>query len=733
MSEPCKEMSVISQNELLSTINCLYQRIPPVWPLNAGIAVNPWHFSSNENIEGTLAYWQTFSRANTLPHDLHHSMSSGQLKKVLSVVEFYDKSALTTLNQALFDFYGAQVVNENKLSLYDRWYRNNPAIIATLKSKIDKGIPHISSCYLSTLQGLLNFIQPATIEPLLFNLLTQCFGFASYLAYKSQRNLHIIGELICIRLCYECHYIITHDLDLKLWKQHYLQANVILTKNQRLIKKALKQLEAKEKIYQQSIARHLTFKTDVSHQQVKAQAIFCIDPRSERIRRHLEQAHPSIKTHGVAGFFSIPLSVGFTGSKKTLSCLPAILSSNLHATLKPTKGVESQLTKNIKKTISHHPFLQFQFIEMTGLTDGLALLKATFSRKKTSSKVQVIEALEVANKFTDNVKTNELVNLAESFLRSTSITDFTDDIYIFGHQSDGDNNAEIAHLQCGACGGQSGAYNATVVCEILNSTEIRKGLVSRGLSLPETTQFIPGVHETVTDNLFLTSDTIDAKHKDIQASFITASSVARKEKEASLPSRQFSKSTNQRATERSTHLSFVRTEWGLARNASFIIGPRTLTQAASLEARTFLHDYDHHLDKDGSLLQSIFQGPVLVTSWINLQYYASTVDNQVFGSGNKVTQQVILNGDAIIQGDGGDIRFGLSEQSVFNASTPYHEPLRLSVFIAAPQKVIEEALSKAPEILQLFNNGWLNLLQISCDDHSIKRWSGCQWHSAFPE
>ena len=106
---------------------------------------------------------------------------------------------------------------------------------------------------------------------------------------------------------------------------------------------------------------------------------------------------------------------------------------------------------------------------------------------------------------------------------------------------------------------------------------------------------------------------------------------------------------------RSRDWAQVRPEWGLANNAAFIATPRERTRGLNLGGRTFLHNYDAKLDAEKSTLELIMVAPMVVASWINLQYYGSTVNNRLFGSGNKVLHNVVGT-FGVWQGNGGDLR-----------------------------------------------------------------------------
>lgn len=173
--------------------------------------------------------------------------------------------------------------------------------------------------------------------------------------------------------------------------------------------------------------------------------------------------------------------------------------------------------------------------------------------------------------------------------------------------------------------------------------------------------------------------------------------------------------------------SEVRPEWALARNAAFIAARRERTRTLNLAGRTFLHDYDWRTDPDRSILGLILNAPMVVASWINLQYFASTVDNEQFGCGTKALHNRI-GAVGVVLGNGGDLRTGLALQSVQAADGRwYHEPLRLQVIVEAPPAQIDSVLAASPAVLDLIGNGWVRLFALDPDSTTLWRWQRDGW------
>ena len=145
-----------------------------------------------------------------------------------------------------------------------------------------------------------------------------------------------------------------------------------------------------------------------------------------------------------------------------------------------------------------------------------------------------------------------------------------------------------------------------------------------------------------------------------------------------------------------------------------------------LDGRSFLHDYDAAKDPDGSVLELLITAPMLVTHWINWQYHASTCDPQHLGSGNKLLHNVVGGDIGVFEGNGGDLRVGLSLQSLHDGHRWVHDPLRLTVVIDAAAESIDRIVQKHAIVRQLVDNGWLHLWRFEGDGFE-RRLAGGGW------
>ena len=147
-----------------------------------------------------------------------------------------------------------------------------------------------------------------------------------------------------------------------------------------------------------------------------------------------------------------------------------------------------------------------------------------------------------------------------------------------------------------------------------------------------------------------------------------------------------------------------------------------------LQGRAFLHSYDWTTDEGFATLDLILTAPVVVASWISLQYYGSTVAPQVFGGGNKLIHNVV-GGFGVVEGNGGLLRPGLPFQTLHDGAHPAHEALRLSVMIEAPVQAITDALRKHEGVRALFDNGWLHLFALENGRITARYRPGLVWEA----
>ncbi|MBL8954697.1 MAG: DUF2309 domain-containing protein [Myxococcaceae bacterium] len=476
------------------------------------------------------------------------------------------------------------------------------------------------------------------------------------------------------------------------------------------------------------------------------QAVFCIDVRSEPYRRALERSAVPVQTLGFAGFFGLPIDYQPAGAAAPRPQLPGLLAPRLRVTdlgLGESGRGQRLMGVSAWRGFKADPVSTFTFVEAFGVSHAVALAEETLGlvepRAIDEAGLTPAERARRAPRLEGHVGGEPLdaaarAELAAGMLRAMSLTHgFARLVLLAGHGSATRNNPHAAGLDCGACCGQTGEVNARAAAALLNEPAVRAGLHARGIRVPESTWFIAGLHNTTTDEVEL-FDVVElpASHRGDLAALRTeltaASAIARAERAPSLGLQSVAPERLAEAVAlRARDWAQVRPEWGLAGNAAFIVAPREHCRHLDVKGRSFLHEYRHREDENHEVLELIMTAPMVVTQWINFQYYASTVDNEHYGSGNKVLHNVVGGHLGVFEGNGGDLRIGLPLQSLHDGSRWVHEPLRLAVYIEAPRRAIEAVLARHPMVRSLVENGWLDLFQLDDGERRVRAYRRGEW------
>lgn len=476
----------------------------------------------------------------------------------------------------------------------------------------------------------------------------------------------------------------------------------------------------------------------------EVQAAFCIDVRSEVLRRHLESASAKIDTLGVAGFFGLPVMHQKLGPSDDEARLPGLLApayryvdtlGSLSADLERNRRLDGR--EQVRETVRHAKYgslSTFTLVETTGLAWAWKLVRDGLHKNRKTR-----EATPEGRLFHryggDPLSDPERVNLAEGLLRSMSLTgNFAPLLVLVGHGAHTDNNPNQAGLACGACGGKNGDVNASIAAQLLNDRSVRVGLAELGIVLPESTLVVAAEHCTVTDQVRLLGETaIPASHQRIASEllqcFESASVATRRERAGTLGLNGHSdEGLLKELNKRTQNWAEVRPEWGLANNAAMIIAPRHRSRSINLAGRCFLHEYRPELDDTGSVLSALMSAPMVVANWINLQYFGSVTQPSLYGAGNKLLHSVVGGNIGVVEGNGTDLRIGLPWQSVHDGERLRHEPIRLTVVIDAPAERIEQVLQAQDDVRALVENRWLWLWRM--DDSGLQQYSEGRWVAA---
>jgi hypothetical protein len=460
------------------------------------------------------------------------------------------------------------------------------------------------------------------------------------------------------------------------------------------------------------------------------QAAFCIDVRSEVFRRALENLDGGIATLGFAGFFGLTVAHRSFGSDVVEAHLPVLLNPALASHGVGAPEVEQAARISARMVRAWGRFRQaavssFAFVEAAGPVYGWKLAKDALGIGAKDQGNPAAPQLDVALTPEQKAKT------AATVLKAMSLTTgHARLVLLLGHGAQVANNPHESGYHCGACGGYTGEVSSRLLAALLNDPETHAGLPGQGIDLPADTLFVAGLHNTTTDEITLHVDSPAPGHSADLAQarqwLAAAGGLARGERARRLPG-----AAAATIAARAVNWAEVRPEWGLAGCAAFIAAQRGATRHSDLGGRAFLHSYDWQADAGFGTLELILTAPVVVASWISLQYYGSAVAPGAFGGGNKLIHNV-TGGIGVIEGNGGRLRAGLPWQAVHDGKGLVHDPLRLSVMIEAPQTAITDVLARHDGVRALFDNGWLHLFALEAGRIAARYQPGLAWQSHAP-
>ncbi len=473
------------------------------------------------------------------------------------------------------------------------------------------------------------------------------------------------------------------------------------------------------------------------------QAIFCIDERECSLRRYIEQIDMQCETLGMPGFFGVEFYFQPQNAKFYDKLCPAPVTPKY--LIKESGATEVREHDAFYNNRSHTLLGGYLASFTFGVWAAGRLVSNIFSPKMSpaisnafihtnKSALLSIENKDIndrENGLQIGFTVTEMADRVEGVLRGIGLLkDFAPLVYFVAHGSSSANNPHHGAHDCGACSGRPGSVNSRVISAMANNPKVRAVLNTRGISIPDTTQFLGALHDTAADEMdFYDISGLSSVNQTAHIANVEAFEMAldynakeRSRRFASINTRRSLKKVREDIKKRSVSLFEPRPELGHGTNSMCMIGRRSMTKGLFLDRRAFMNSYDYSTDREGKLLVGIMRPIGPVCGGINLEYYFSRVDNYKLGAGTKLPHNVMgLIG--VANSSDGDLRPGLPLQMI-----EVHDPIRLLIVVEHFPDVVLKTIQDSPAMYEWYKNEWVHLVANNPETHEFYYFKNDAFH-----
>lgn len=719
----------MKNEKMANSCNRAWSRISPSWPLKNVIACNPLKGFEDLNFKDAIAEGFRFFEKGSISGDFPAEMEIINRISIKWFQVFFDQGQTTikmpNRSEGLFASWLKLVIFDDHL--HGGIAKNIMAL---------KDLPRDSGATIDKILSVFNLAEKEQ-EEFLTLLLSTLSGWSSYVKYLGEWNyekdLQIQSDYLAVRLVITSIIWPKASKDLGEWSRKNSDDEICQKKIDKRIGEIITNENEHRNALIKEISKNQNFVKDIK-KQADAQLVFCIDVRSEPFRKSLESCG-NYETYGFAGFFGIPTTITNNITKESYASCPVLLTPKHNVVQKSNCSTKEEFREAkgyqaISEIKKFYQALKYNFTTPLPLAEGMGIWSGVWMMIKTLSPTgknflqnefqNILGQKSDSSPEIDSISFVDQCDYASGALRAIGLVDNFAKIVVFcGHGSQTENNTYATSLDCGACGGRHGDTNAKILAKILNQKSIRENLQESGIEIPDSTKFIAAKHNTTNDavEIYLPNDWRNEEELkiliELKEDLLKAQKINNLFRSKQMGFVGKSEKLAEFFFNRGNAWSETQAEWGLAKNASFIVAPRNLTKNIDLQGRSFLHSYDWKIDQDGSILNLILNAPMVVAQWINSQYLFSTINNIAFGSGSKITQNVVAK-IGVMQGNGSDLMHGLPLQSVYSSDeNEYHKPARLMSLVYAPKEKIDQVIENSPNLKQLFSNEWVALY---CND-----------------